>query len=400
MRMADAASDLIVIYTESRAVGGVTGVIDDTVHALAGKRRFVVIHQDRPALKTWAATLPSTTVSSSPSALSNQLDLLGWCEPAGIMGLIRHFHGAQIVHFHLHTPFSCSTALYLARRAGTRRIISTEHYVTQVKHMRRRTLPPPQAFLRELKIRLLMRMKRASLRRTDVTVTVSESNRHFLLATFGGSLQGEVLTIPNGIDIHKFDPGMARTYQNPDIPAREQASYVITTVAALNNQKGHEHLIRAVPKVLARYPDAAFLFVGDGHLRPYLQAIVEDLGLSRNIHFLGERHDVPAILAVSDLFVLPSLFEGMPLSVIEAMAAGRPVVATDVDGTAEVVQDGVTGILVPPKDSEALAAGILRVLADADMRRDFGIRARSRVETFYSRESMAGHYLSLYSGLQ
>src|SRR4029453_11595231 len=136
--------------------------------------------------------------------------------------------------------------------------------------------------------------------------------------------------------------------------------YVILTPARLHPQKGHEYLLAAA----AQIPDATFVLAGDGPLRSELEVRARELGIAGRCLFLGERADVPDLLAAADLFVLPSLFEGLPVSILEAMAAGRPVVATAIGGTDEVVTTEQTGLLVPPRDPVAIAAAIRGLRAE------------------------------------
>jgi glycosyltransferase involved in cell wall biosynthesis len=177
--------------------------------------------------------------------------------------------------------------------------------------------------------------------------------------------------------------------------ARDVDGPVVLTVARLDGQKGIAHLLEAV----ATLPNASFAIAGDGPNRAALEQRAATLGVSDRVRFLGHRHDVPALLAAADLFVLPSLYEGLPLSVLEAMAAGVPVVATAIGGTDEVVRDGETGTLVPPANSEALAAAIGRALADRDRASRLALAARSLVAREYSVTSMVGSVSRLYDEL-
>src|SRR5205085_1812414 len=145
----------------------------------------------------------------------------------------------------------------------------------------------------------------------------------------------------------------------------------------LETQKGHAYLFDAWPAVVREFPDARLLVVGDGSLRGTLEQRARGLGITGNVVFTGFRSDVARVLDTIDALVLPSLYEGMPLTAIEASAMARPVVATAVDGTPEVVEDGVTGYLVPPAEPEALARSLVRVLAD----RDRASRSSSRPST-------------------
>lgn len=159
---------------------------------------------------------------------------------------------------------------------------------------------------------------------------------------------------------------------------------MILTVARLDRQKGLGYLVEAAALV----PDALFVVAGDGRERGALEAQTRTLGLEDRLRLLGHRDDVADLLAACDLFVLPSLFEGLPISVLEAMAAGKPVVATRIGGTTEAVEDGVTGLLVPPRDPGALAGAIRTVLADSSLAKRLGEAGRARVKREFSAEAM------------
>lgn len=156
------------------------------------------------------------------------------------------------------------------------------------------------------------------------------------------------------------------------------------TVARFSEQKGHRLLIDAMPAILASCPQARFVWVGEGPLVAELRAIVRVRGLAPAVCFLGRRDDVPALLATADVLVQPSLFEGLPLVVLEAGAAGLPVVATPDIGAVELVQDGVTGLLVPHRDPAAVARALDRLLADPSLGHELGGNMRREVEQRWS----------------
>jgi glycosyltransferase involved in cell wall biosynthesis len=151
---------------------------------------------------------------------------------------------------------------------------------------------------------------------------------------------------------------------------------VVLTIGRFTEQKNHKCLLDAVPSVLARVPSTYFMWAGTGPLEDELRRLVLERGLENNVRFLGRRTDVPDLMQAADLFVLPSKFEGLPLVVLEAMAAGLPVVGTDVCGTGEAVRDGVTGRLVAPEDAAALSAAISAVLLDSRQASRMGAAAR------------------------
>jgi glycosyltransferase involved in cell wall biosynthesis len=175
----------------------------------------------------------------------------------------------------------------------------------------------------------------------------------------------KVVVVPNGRDLARFTPGAHREAVRKELGLDRDAP-VVGVVGRLETQKGHVYLLDAWPRVARAYPDARLLVVGEGSLHDALVEQARSAHLAEGVIFTGFRSDVPRVLDAIDVLALPSLHEGMPLTVIEAAAAGRPVVATAVDGTPEVVREGETGSLVPPADPAALANALLAMLGDAD----------------------------------
>lgn len=213
-----------------------------------------------------------------------------------------------------------------------------------------------------------------------------------------GPIQDKITVICNGVDVKRYE-------QEVDTDAVRQRlalgtdAHLIATVGTLKEQKGHCYLIDAAHEIVPQHPDWHFLLIGDGGLREGLQAQVREQGLSENIHFLGNRHDVPELLAASDLFVLPSLWEGLPMALIEAMAASKAVVATAVSGTVQVVVPDETGLLVPPGDSRLLAQAIEQCLTDPMRIQVMGVVGKRRVEEGFSAHKQAVEHLELYRRL-
>lgn len=232
-------------------------------------------------------------------------------------------------------------------------------------------------------------------------VAVSEAVRRYCIEREGLAAE-RVVTIRNGIDpepwAHGLEAGAARARTRADV-GLDPKQVAVVTAARLAPQKGHMWLLDAVSLLAPRWPQAVFLWVGDGELRDELECKTRKRGLQGRIRFLGTRHDVPTLLKASDLFVLPSLWEGMPNAVLEAMAAGLPVVATAVDGTPEIVQHGVTGWLTPPKNPEALALAIEKALADPARRVEMGEAGRRRIKEEFSLERYVSGFEALYDEL-
>jgi len=209
----------------------------------------------------------------------------------------------------------------------------------------------------------------------DRVIAVSEAARDFLIRTKG--YRAEAITVvPNGRDLSVFAPGRARAAARKELGLDETVP-LVGVVGRLEAQKGHAHLLDAWPTVIREFPDARLLLVGEGSLRGPLEAQAAALGVVGSVIFAGFRPDVPRVLDAIDVLCLPSLYEGMPLTAIEAAAMARPVVATAVDGTPEVVRDGDTGRLVPPADAPALARALLDVLRDPAGARRMGAAGRA-----------------------
>ena len=207
----------------------------------------------------------------------------------------------------------------------------------------------------------------------------------------------KVRVIPNGIDLKKFSrrfPDRTRIFPGPF-----EGSTIVLVGNMHTDVKGHPWLISAAAAVIREFPKTRFAFVGDGQQRSTFERQVAGLGLGQNFLFLGRRSDVPEILACSDIGVLPSQAEGLPNALLEYLAAGLAVVASHVGGNVEIVEDGQTGLLVPPQDSQALAAAILRLLRDPDLARRLAQSGHNYVAQKYSFERLVDSTDQLYTEL-
>lgn len=227
-----------------------------------------------------------------------------------------------------------------------------------------------------------------------VTPAVAELARHER-----GLAPGRVTTIENGVDLEAWRPeghprpGLRREWNVAD----DEIAFGV--VGHLSPVKGHADFLAAAAIVARSQPRARFVLVGDGSLRAELEAQAASLGLRDRVLFAGERHDVPAVLAALDVVVLSSHTEGMSNALLEAMAMARPVVATAVGGNPDVVRDGVTGHLVPPREPEALAAALGRVASDLPAAAALGRAARADVAARLSLPRMVARYEALYREL-
>lgn len=222
-------------------------------------------------------------------------------------------------------------------------------------------------------------LDRLLARRAAVIVVNSEAVRR----RFAWVKPPKVRVVYNGVDLPRYAPcrPSGETRAAWGVPA---AAPLIMSVGRFVAYKGYQDLIDAAAVVHREVPEARWVLVGDGELRPALTARAAEHGLDKHVHFLGWRDDVPALLAQGDLFVMPSHGEHFGRVVVEAMAMAKPVVATDAGGVPEIVQDGETGLLVPAADPAALARAMTRLLRDRAAAQRMGWAGRRRVEERFS----------------
>jgi glycosyltransferase involved in cell wall biosynthesis len=225
-------------------------------------------------------------------------------------------------------------------------------------------------------------------------VAVAEDIRRFLIDHVGAT-PGKLCTIYNGVDSKTVCTAADGERVRYELGI-SKATTVIGTIANLYPVKGHTFLLKAAAQVARVSPETVWLFAGRGSLLGQLQEEARQLGIVDKVRFLGFRNDAGALLQAMDLFVLPSLSEGLPVSILEAMAAGRPVVATNVGGNREVIVEGKTGFLVPPGDSGALASQMVALLADRQLAQRFGTEGHTRVRENFTLERMVSAYERLY----
>jgi glycosyltransferase involved in cell wall biosynthesis len=246
--------------------------------------------------------------------------------------------------------------------------------------------------------RVFLAIERALARVTDRLLTVSESVQADLVR-YGIGARDRVAVMPLGLDLGRFlEVERSRGQLRGELGLDAQAP-LVGIVARLVPIKRHEEFIRAAGLVAARARGCRFLIIGDGERRAELEALVRGAGLAGRVAFLGWRHDLDRIYADLDVVVLTSANEGSPVSLIEAMAAACPVVATSVGGVRDLVEDGVSGLLVPSGDAAATAEAIEAVLRDADRRRAMGEAGRKRVYPAFSVERLVGDVDALYGEL-
>lgn len=228
-------------------------------------------------------------------------------------------------------------------------------------------------------------------------VAVSDEVEQSMLRVFG-PIQDKVTVICNGVDIKRYQRPVDRVAVRRSLGLDDQ-SKLMSVVATFKEQKGHCYLVEAMTTIVPQHLNVHVLFIGDGALRPDLEQQVKAANLKDHIHFLGSRSDVADLLVASDFFILPSLWEGLPMALLEAMSAGLPIVASEVSGTVQVMIPGKTGLLVPPGDSQQLASAILRLLDNPQEAQAMGAAAREQVEANFSARKQADEHMVLYQRL-
>ncbi len=303
---------------------------------------------------------------------------LDWSSLRRLRGLF-HSEKVDLVHAHQYTPFSYSALSRLGRASPP--ILFTEHGRHHPDHPR-------------LKRRLA---NRALLRPRDRVVAVGEAVRQALIHNEGLPAR-RVDVVYNGIPIDRFDREFS---QEERAEARGEMQVapddlVLIHVARLDYLKDHPTALRTLKRLTDRVPKVRLVLVGEGPEEPAIRTLIADLGLEANVRLLGLRTDVPRLLAASDVCLLTSISEGIPLTLIEAMAAGLPVVSTNVGGAAEIVVERETGLLAPSGNDSALAEQILQLADSPETRSRMGEQGRERARGLFSERKMHDGYRHYY----
>jgi glycosyltransferase involved in cell wall biosynthesis len=216
----------------------------------------------------------------------------------------------------------------------------------------------------------------------------------------GAAPRGRIVYMPNGVDTLRFSPDGERRTATRQALGIADNQQVLLAVARFAEAKNHTGMLRAFRRVLDSHPGAILLLVGQGPLLNSVRVLSETLHLGDSVRFLGIRTDIPDLMRASDIYLMSSLWEGLPIVLLEAAASGLPVVATEVGGNASAVLDGVSGRIVPPNDDEALAAAVSQVLhMSQEARRSWGTAARQLAVSEFSLEVVADRWIDLYVGL-
>jgi len=347
----------VYYFTDSRELGGAEEALLFLIEGLDRSWQPTLLYHDLPAV----APLAQRARELGADARAIPEMPLGLVGARRVPGLVRELRrtSPSVFHAHLSWPLAAKYGLVAAVLARVPAVVATVHLFPQFRLDRSNYV-----------------QERLLAREVDRYIAVSKAIARQLEDTFHWPPE-KIEVVHNAIRSDRFRVAA-------DLRFRQQLAGgvnrpIVLTVARLHAQKGLDVLLQAASHV----PDAQFVVAGDGPLRGRLRSQADELGLEDRLAFLGQREDIPRLLAASDVFVLPSLYEGTSLAVLEAMAAGRPVVSSRIGGTDELVVDGESGVLVPAGDADALAAAIRRLLADPALRARIGTAARQRAESLF-----------------
>src|SRR5579872_2073198 len=296
------------------------------------------------------------------------------------LAMFLHRGGFQIVHTHdLYANLLGIPAAVIARVPV---IISSQRDLAHLDLYKTR---------RRVWLRRLQNLSTAVLTNANAVRDAVLSENHFA--------PQKVRVIHNGVDMERFRNESRDRGWLAAGGANENERWIVLVGNMQSDVKGHPWLIGAAGAITREFPEVRFILVGDGAERKNFERHVTELGLERNFLFLGRRDDVPRVLACCDIAVLPSKAEGLPNAVLEYLAVGLPSVASRVGGNAEIVQDGKTGLLVPPEDSSALGEALLRLLRDPGLAANLGKNGREYVASEFSFQRMIQNTDQLYTEL-
>jgi len=205
----------------------------------------------------------------------------------------------------------------------------------------------------------------------------------------------KIITIPNGVDGSKFPASIDKVRKKKELRITRDGP-IIGLCARLTKEKGITFLLQSMPQVINVFPDVSLIIAGEGPLEVDLKRECFDLGIEKYVFFVGPRLDIPELLKLFDVYVLPSVSEGLPMVLLEAMGAGCPIVATDVGGISMAIKHGKNGSLVRPKDPKKLVSQIIKVLLDRDLREQYSQKGLKMFREKFSAEMMTKKYEQLY----
>lgn len=350
----------IVHYIDSSNFGGAEEMLFTILNGLDREKwEPVLLYHPHPGIAQLIDKVGKLNVEVVPLT-----EIKNWRDLAGMVRFIKELQRIRpsVFHAHLSWNLRCSHGIACAFFARVPVTVATQYALEEFRSRK--------YFILQKLISIFV----------DSYIAVSEGLADSLRKAIISA--NKIIVIHNGINIEKFS--RSTTNPNHNLPEAGDCKPVILTIGRLVKIKGHKYLLKAATMV----PDAVFVLVGEGPEKSSLEKLATDIGVIDRVVFLGQREDIPELLSSCDVFVLPSLLDALPLSVMEAMAAGKPVITTNIKGIDEIVINGKTGILVPPEDPEALADAIQTCLSDPGLAQNLAQAGKIRVRQTFSAEKM------------
>lgn len=371
----------ILYVTDSTGWGGAEGYLQSLItHAVAQQLRVGLMIPEAPSNHHHIQQLQQLGITIYPFAPIHHQGLdLAWIQQARQqLQQIR----PQIVHFNLPSPRRSAETVIGAAFARIPQRIATFQLVTPIPQF-----SWPSSMLRSLNRSLQYRSLHHG-------IAVSLGNYKLLAEQYGFPKQ-RLLYIPNAVDTKRFAPQAPNSQLRHTLGIPDNA-IVLGLIGRLSRQKGHRILFQALPQIWQTHPHVHVLLAGQGELEAELRQYAAQIDTKQRIHFLGQQSDIPSLLANLDIFVLPSLYEGLSFAVLEALASGCAVVASAVDGTVELIKHGQNGLLVPPEAPEALAQALIELLSQPEKRQALQKAARQTILENYEQKHMLERTFALY----
>ncbi len=284
----------------------------------------------------------------------------------------------DVIHTHNTQPFIDGTIAALL--TGVKKIVHTDHA---------RSFPDKKRYMFAERLMSYFAYK---------VVGVSEHTSNNLVK-YEHIRPSKIITIPNGIDPAPYQVEYDKKKFRMELGLLQDGP-IIGVAVRLSEQKGITYLLQAMPQIISQFPDVSLIIAGDGPLKDDLISETKHLNISRNVFFLGTRLDIPKLLKLFDIYVLPSLWEGLPMIILEAMAAECAVVATNVGGVQSAIKDGETGLIVNSKSDAELGDAVCKLLTNTNLKNKITKQALSLFQNQFSSECMTKRYSALYSNNQ
>ncbi len=361
----------------SLAIGGTEKLVYDIVHRIDKQRVFPVIC----CLDEFGRFGEELKQDSFPVHHLHRAPGIDWKLIRRLADVIQQ-ERIDVIHAHQYTPYfyGLLTSFFCKARLAryVPKIVFTEHgrFYPDERKLKRYLLDPVLSLM------------------TEEIVSISESTKASMV-TYDNFPAHKIRVVYNGIDLSRFSHPLDDSVSKTSL-GMSSGTPVVGIVARLDPIKNHAMLLHAFTQVLQHKPDAHLLIVGDGPEEQRLKSLTESLRIADNVMFLGARRDVPELLHLFDVFALSSFSEGTSVTLLEAMAVGLPVVATRVGGNPEVVEDQVTGYLVPNEHREEMAEKLLKLLQNRELCQKMGTAGQQRAYAKFSLEKMVTTYTDLY----